>query len=175
MRDVSCHASKPACKRASNAEYLDRWVALPAANASLKHSKSPVAPLSPVRPSPPRPQLRCFEPGAPIFARFPSNNLQFKDLQIERLDRLIDPGDVFPRTLAPFRRVAHDIFVVSSAGQKLLIPAILLIHLLWLWSPRAALKLALRGAPMHSSDPPALTAFITSIRHSWVQTGAQRS
>ena len=102
-----------------------------------------VAGTTPLRPAA---QLRCFEPGAPIFARFPSNNLQFKDIQIERLDRLIDPGDVFPRTLAPLRRVAHDIFVVYSAGQKLLIPAILLIHLLWLWSPRAALKLATPGS-----------------------------
>jgi hypothetical protein len=78
-----------------------------------------------------------------VFARRPSGNLQVKDVQVGRLDRLIDPGDVFPRALAPFRQAAHDIFVVHSAGHKLLIPSILLIHLLWLWSPRAALRIAI--------------------------------
>lgn len=98
---------------------------------------------APLRPAA---QLRCFEPGAPVFERFPSDNRQFKDIRIERLDRLIEPGDVFPRVLAPLQRATHDIFVIHSAGQKLLIPAILLIHLLWLWSPRAAPKLVVPGS-----------------------------
>lgn len=102
-----------------------------------------VTSTTPLRPAA---QLRCFEPGAPIFERFPSDNLQFKDVPIERLDRLIEPADAFPRALAPFRQAAHDIFVVHSAGHKLLIPSILLIHLLWLWSPRAALKIAIPGS-----------------------------
>ena len=88
---------------------------------------------------------RIFEPAARPYADFSSRN-HLIDLKLEELERVLDPRDVFPRSMAWAWRTRHDIFLHRSKGRPILIPAFLLIRLLWLWSRRAAAHLFAPGS-----------------------------
>ena len=89
---------------------------------------------------------RVLEPSSEPYARYPSSNIYLKETSLTLIHRLLVPGEVFPRLFDPACRTGHDIFAVEQDGLRILIPALLLIRLLWLWSARAASALLMPGS-----------------------------
>jgi hypothetical protein len=85
-------------------------------------------------------------PNAQAFGRLPSANRQLGPVALGRLSRLVEPGDVFPRSLDALKGTRHDVFAFQQGESRIFMPALLLIQALWLWSERAAAALIVPGA-----------------------------
>jgi hypothetical protein len=75
---------------------------------------------------------------AQAFGRLRTGSRRLEEVQLGRLQKLVSPGDIFPRQLAVLRPTRHDVFVWEGEAGRLYLPALLLIRLLWLWSPQMA-------------------------------------
>lgn len=90
---------------------------------------------------------RAFEPSAAPF-----RGLSTRSVRIANLDlREVYPVQLKPSALPPAvaRSVCssrHDILLASQNGLRLLIPAILLVEAIWLWSAAAAAQVLVPGS-----------------------------
>lgn len=87
---------------------------------------------------------RAFEPSASLFADFPTRSFRL-DVDLQLLEPVVALKDVFPRRLARLHTSSHQIFI-ARVQDSVILPAILLIEALWLWSSRAAERLLVPGA-----------------------------
>lgn len=79
-----------------------------------------------------------FDVHAAAFSGLEMGNVRLNAVELGRLSRLIEPGEIFPRPLAALRQTRHDIFVWENEGARIYLPALLLLQLLWLRSTQAA-------------------------------------
>jgi len=83
---------------------------------------------------------RALEPSDRLFSALPTRSVKFNiDLAELRVAGRLDSW--LPESLARLRETSHRIFAANESSPRLLIPAILLIEAIWLWSERAARQL----------------------------------
>lgn len=88
---------------------------------------------------------RAFEPSHALFNALPSRSVRFHvDLADLRVAGRL--GTMLPKSLARLRATAHRLFIAEDSNPPLLIPAVLLIEALWMWSERAARQLMIPGS-----------------------------
>jgi hypothetical protein len=87
---------------------------------------------------------RAFEPASSLFAGFSSRDFRL-DVDLGSLEPAIAVKDVLPRRLARLHPSRHQLFI-ARGEDTIILPAILLIEALWLWSSRAIDHLLVPGA-----------------------------
>lgn len=98
-------------------------------------------PLSRVR------NRRAFEPSVAGYRGFPTRSVSIKHLELKDLYVSKPLCDELPRSFTQVRDLARqDIFAGTQNNQKFLIPAVLLIEALWLWSARATTQIMVPGS-----------------------------
>lgn len=88
---------------------------------------------------------RAFEPGAAVFASYSSRSLKVQHLPLGELYP-VSLSRVFPVALGTLRKSAHVVFRADHDGNRLLIPAVLLIEALFLYSSAATRQITVPGS-----------------------------
>jgi hypothetical protein len=118
-------------------------------------------------------QQLAFEPSRPPFSRLATSSLRLQIADLSQLSPLLYPGRLLRPLLPTAKRTRQAIYTVQHEGQRLFLPASLVLPQLWLWTagtlqplltPNSlALDLACSGArPMHVHTRGALGRLGTS-------------
>ena len=93
---------------------------------------------------------RAFEPGAAVFARCKSRMVKVKHLHLVDLYP-VSLSRVLPTSSDIPRDSAHVVFRADHRGNRLLIPAVLLIEALFLYSSAATRQITVPGVRTSTS------------------------
>jgi hypothetical protein len=88
---------------------------------------------------------RAFEPGAAVFASYSSSSLKVRHIPLGEMYP-VSLSRVFPASFGLLRNSTHVVFRADYRGHRLLIPAVLLIEALFLYSSAATRQITVPGS-----------------------------
>lgn len=80
---------------------------------------------------------RAFEPASSYSRRHPSSSIRIRIHDLSALAPLLEPGLVVSQVVPRARETRHALFVHLEDDQRVYLPAVLLLRLLWMWTDSA--------------------------------------